>query len=120
VLASLYAAGKVVIRDGMASLLPGKGDDAPGLPASRHGMGLQRLDRPEPEEQLSLRVAAVAGMNFPTKRVTDIHPLQMARSELHRHLQALSKLAVLEPMAAGDDPPAAGSGSDAIVTQCLW
>lgn len=87
-LASLYAAGKVVIRDGMASLLPGKGDDAPGLPASLHGMGLPRLDRPEPEEQLSLRVAAVAGMSFPTKRATGIRPLQMARSELHRHLQA--------------------------------
>ena len=103
-LASLHAAGQVVIRDGMASLLPGRGDDAPGLPASLHGMVLQRLDRPEPEEQLSLRVAAVAGMIFPTKLVTDIHPMQMARSEVHRHLQALSKLAILEPMAAGDRP----------------
>lgn len=103
-LASLHASGRVVVGDGLASLLPGAGDDASSLPASLHGMVLQRLDRPEPEEQLSLRVAAVAGMVFPTKLVTDIHPMQMARSQVHRHLQALSKLAILEPMAAGDRP----------------
>lgn len=103
-LGSLHAAGKVVVRDGVACLLPGGEDEAASLPASLHGMVLQRLDRPEPEEQVSLRVAAVAGMVFPTKLVSDIHPMQMGRSAVHRHLQALSKLAILEPMAAGDRP----------------
>jgi hypothetical protein len=109
-LASLHADGTVLVCEGVATLGLRSGaedrdsDRTPSLPASLHGMVLQRLDRPEPEQQLSLRVAAVAGMVFPTKLVSDIHPMQKGRSEVHRHLQALSKLAILEPMAAGDRP----------------
>ncbi len=101
---SLCDSGHVRVADGRATLVTDAVGPMPTFPESLHGMVLQRLDYPEPEEQLSLRVASVAGLVFPTRIVSDIHPIQESRNRVHKHLLALSKMNIVEPRVAGDRP----------------
>jgi hypothetical protein len=103
-LSNLIATGQVVVEDSMAVLAGGEAPQATSFPETLHGMVLQRLDRPEPEEQLSLRVASVAGQTFPTRLVSDIHPLPELRDSVHRHFVVLARANLVEPMAVGDRP----------------
>ncbi|WP_372675123.1 AAA family ATPase [Aquicoccus sp.] len=101
---SLKAAGYVMVSDGVATPLHADESDTMVVPDTLHGMVLQRFDRQEPAVQLSLRVAAVAGLAFPTKLVCAIHPLRLESKEINRHLTGLFKMDFLEPMAVGDRP----------------
>lgn len=75
VLRNLVDEGAITASNGTAKLTRTDALRAAGLPETMHGMVLQRLDRLKPAEQLSLRVASVAGLAFPTGMVCDIHPL---------------------------------------------
>ncbi|WP_168769424.1 AAA and adenylate/guanylate cyclase domain-containing protein [Yoonia sediminilitoris] len=74
-LRSLVEKKAITQHAGKATLADAAALDAASLPDTMHGMVLQRLDRLDPAEQLSLRVASVAGLVFPTQLVCDIHPV---------------------------------------------
>lgn len=100
----LRDAGALTVVQGTARLVHGDDADVVALPDSLHGMVLQRLDRPGPAEQLSLRVAAVAGLNFPTELVCDIHPLGIAPTEVAAQLSAQVAHGFLAPQSTGGRP----------------
>jgi len=103
-ISSMEAKGNLRVEGHRAILASAPDAGLGALPETLHGMILQRLDRPEPEQQLTGRVAAVAGLVFPTRIVCDIHPTETGRHQAHRHLLALSKLSIIEPLVAVDLP----------------
>ena len=104
VVQSLHDAGALVLDGGTARLAQGDGFSVVALPDSLHGMVLQRLDRSGPAEQLSLRVASVAGLSFPTELVRDIHPLHIPDDELADLLSAQVTHGFLVAQSAGGRP----------------
>ncbi len=75
VLRNLIEAEAIIINDGTASLAQTDALNAAALPDTLHGMVLQRFDRLAPADQLLLRVASVAGMDFSTQLLCAIHPI---------------------------------------------
>ncbi len=86
VLRNLMAADAVVISNGQASLARADALATAALPDTVHGMVLQRLDKLEPSDQLSLRVASVAGLSFPTKLVCALDPLERSAKDMSQQL----------------------------------
>ncbi|WP_282572023.1 AAA family ATPase [Roseomonas acroporae] len=65
------------------------------LPDTLQGTVLRRLDRLDPESQLTLKVASAAGLRFPTALVVDIHPAHHAEAAVSGHLSRHSRLRLL-------------------------
>jgi hypothetical protein len=74
-LQSLLDEGRIGIEAGRARMARTDGADEIRFPETVYGAVLQRLDRMEPEPQLSLRVAAVPGQTFPLRLAVSVHPL---------------------------------------------
>lgn len=104
VLRSLVDGQAIVIEDGNVSLSRPDALSASVLPDTLHGMVLQRLDRLEPAAQLSLRVASVAGLAFPTKLVCDIHPLKNSAEDVSLQLDQQVVNGFLRPRSLSDLP----------------
>jgi predicted ATPase/class 3 adenylate cyclase len=57
------------------------------LPDTVHGAVTRRIDRLDPESQLTLKVASVTGLRFPTPLILDVHPTARTAPEtIRRHL----------------------------------
>lgn len=104
VIQTLHDAGALSTEGGVARLARSDDFNLMALPDSLHGMVLQRLDRPGPAEQLSLRVASVAGLSFPTELVCDIHPLRIAPEDIAEQLSAQVAHGFLSPQASDGRP----------------
>jgi class 3 adenylate cyclase/tetratricopeptide (TPR) repeat protein len=72
--------------------------DAINLPATIEGVITQRLDRLSPEQQLTLKVAAVIGRVFGERTVRDTHPDREA--EVASHLTTFLEHAITAPIAS--------------------
>ena len=57
------------------------------LPDTVHGTVTRRIDRLDPDSQLTLKVASVTGLRFPTPLIVDVHPTaHTAPALIRRHL----------------------------------
>jgi len=89
---ALRDSGAIDVADGLCTL---RGDLAPldeTVPDTVEGVVLSRIDRLPPEQQLTLKVAAVIGRSFLYRTLRDVHPQQVRGDVLLAHLEKLSEL----------------------------
>jgi class 3 adenylate cyclase/tetratricopeptide (TPR) repeat protein len=67
------------------------------VPSTVEGAVLSLVDRLTPQQQLSLKVAAVVGPTFSLDTVSQAHPVGSARSNVAADLQALATLELVVP-----------------------
>jgi class 3 adenylate cyclase/tetratricopeptide (TPR) repeat protein len=67
------------------------------MPSTVEGAVLSLVDRLTPQQQLSLRVAAVVGRTFSARGVAEVHPVRSERSSVADDLRALVALDLLVP-----------------------
>lgn len=77
--------------------------DRISLPQTVEGLVTARIDRLEPDQQLTFKVAAVIGRRFTLAMLRAIHPLQPDEAQLARQLEPMVALGLLNPIA---DPAA--------------
>ena len=66
------------------------------LPDTVQGAVTSRLDRLDPRQQLTLKVAAVVGRSFPLQLTRAVHPVQADRSQLVAHLESAVEQGLVE------------------------
>jgi class 3 adenylate cyclase/tetratricopeptide (TPR) repeat protein len=77
-------------------------DDAAGkleglrLPDTVQGAVTSRLDRLEPHQQLTLKVASVVGRSFPYRVTHDVHPVLEQRAHVREHLVASAQQGLID------------------------
>ncbi len=71
------------------------------IPSTVEGAVLSLVDRLTPQQQLSLKVAAVVGPTFSVETVSEAHPVGSARSRVAEDLEALAALDLVVPHQAG-------------------
>jgi class 3 adenylate cyclase/tetratricopeptide (TPR) repeat protein len=86
--------GVVHVRDGTTVVGDLEGLE---LPSTVEGAVLSLVDRLTPQQQLSLRVAAVVGRTFSARGVAEIHPVGSERASVPDDLRALVALDLLVP-----------------------
>jgi class 3 adenylate cyclase/tetratricopeptide (TPR) repeat protein len=73
------------------------------VPSTVEGAVLSLVDRLTPQQQLSLKVAAVVGPTFSLETVSEAHPVGSARSSVAADLEALATLDLVVPRQAERD-----------------
>jgi class 3 adenylate cyclase/tetratricopeptide (TPR) repeat protein len=73
-------------RSGHRCRLRAEGLEGLRLPDTVQGAVTSRLDRLEPHQQLTLKVASVVGRSFPFQVTHDVHPVVEARPRVASHL----------------------------------
>ena len=68
------------------------------IPATVQGLVLSRLDRLNPTEQLTLKVAAVMGRHFSASILQAIYPARLSPDELQLTLDQLSAADIISPL----------------------
>ena len=89
----------LLVVQGEACSLVGDGEALrESVPDTLEGVVLSRLDRLPPEEQLTVKVAAVIGRSFLLRTLHNVHPAQIEYAELRGHLEHTSgrRLTLLE------------------------
>jgi class 3 adenylate cyclase/tetratricopeptide (TPR) repeat protein len=66
------------------------------LPDTVHDVILTRIDRLSEAEKLTLKVASVIGTSFQRSLLSEIHPMEEARSRLSSHLEHLENAKLLQ------------------------
>lgn len=74
------------------------------LPESLHALILSRVDRLNPPQQLTLKVASVIGRLFPCCVLQDVYPIPRERPRLPEYLQVLEARQLTVRAAAEPDP----------------
>ena len=74
-------------RDGRRCRLQDEGLEGLRLPDTVQGAVTSRLDRLEPHQQLTLKVASVVGRSFPFQVTHDVHPVVAVRPRVAEHLE---------------------------------
>ncbi len=93
-LGALQAMG-ALWRDGRHCRLRGEGLDGLRLPDTVQGAVTSRLDRLEPHQQLTLKVASVVGRSFPFQVTHDVHPVHEVRPLVETHLQDSARVGLI-------------------------
>lgn len=89
---SLRDNGVLKITDGLARLAPGADLAALSFPDTVQGVVTSRIDRLDPTEKLTLKVASVLGRNFSFPTLFDIHPILIDKPRIRQDLDALGRL----------------------------
>lgn len=90
----MQESGAVAVRGGATVV----GDlSALDVPSTVEGAVLGLVDRLTPEQQLSLKVAAVVGPTFSVQTVREAHPVPAARARVPDDLRALALLELVVP-----------------------
>lgn len=89
-------------RDGRRCRLQDDGLEGLRLPNTVQGAVTSRLDRLDPHQQLTLKVASVVGRSFPYQVTHDVHPVREVRHRVAGHLsdsvrQGLISIELPEP-----------------------
>ena len=100
---ALRETGALSLVDG-ALELDGDPARALGLPETVQAAILARIDRLEPREQLSLKVASVIGRTIPLGLLAHIYPVAPDRPRLRGALEALERLDLTTAEAPEPDP----------------
>ncbi|MBN1660743.1 MAG: tetratricopeptide repeat protein [Anaerolineae bacterium] len=99
---ALRDSGALVIKEATCTLAADLEALYAQVPGTVEGVVLSRIDRLPPEEQLTLKVAAVVGRSFLYRTVRAVHPRQVIEDLLRTHLDDLARrdltpLEALEP-----------------------
>ena len=90
--------GLIEVVEGTCHIVPSGNSSNLPMPDSVQGTVMRRIDRLDPESQVTLKVASAAGLRFPTLLVSEIHPT--ARGEqvtVARHLALHDRVGLLLP-----------------------
>ena len=94
---SLRDEGIIEVADGLCRIASDIEAARLSLPDTVHGTVTRRIDRLDPDAQLTLKVASVSGLRFPTSLVVDVHPVMRAQPErIRRHLVTHHHLDLLQ------------------------
>lgn len=99
---ALRDSGVLDIKEGVCALVADLATLQESVPDTVEGVVLSRIDRLPPEQQLTLKVAAVVGRSFLYRTLRDVHPQKVIEDLLHAHLDDLAQrdltsLETLEP-----------------------
>ena len=115
---ALRDSGAVVVRDGTCRLV---GDiislATNSLPDNVQGIVATRIDHLTPQQQLTLKVAAVLGRQFALADLSKVHPLSLTSEGLHEHARGIAEAGLLIPATERDD---AFSFSHALVQEVAY
>jgi len=90
---ALRDSGLIVIEGGACRIPPDAGDlDSMILPDTVQGVVTSRIDRLDPPQQLTLKVASVIGRTFALRTLRDIHPIKEDKEHLGDYLATLREL----------------------------
>ena len=89
---ALRDSGALLIRDGACHVRPGLDLDAADLPDTVQGVVTGRIDRLQPDQQLTLKVASVIGRVFSYRVLDAVHPIAADRARLPAQLSDLERL----------------------------
>jgi len=90
---ALRDAGLIQIAEGECHLAPGARDlQALDFPDTIEGVITSRIDRLQPQQQLTLKVASVIGRVFAFHILHDIHPIDADKLQLRDYLNVLERL----------------------------
>ncbi len=94
---SLRDEGLIEVSDGLCRISSNIEAARLSLPDTVHGTVTRRIDRLDPDSQLTLKVASVSGLRFPTSLVVDVHPVVRADpARIKRHLVVHQHLDLLQ------------------------
>jgi class 3 adenylate cyclase/tetratricopeptide (TPR) repeat protein len=98
----LRDSGAVAVEGGACTIAGDLERLRQSVPDTVEGVVLARIDRLPPEQQLTLKVAAVVGRSFLFRTLRDVHPRRVVEDLLHAHLDDLARrdltpLEALEP-----------------------
>lgn len=90
------------VHDGICALHADPATLRDNVPHTIEGLVLSRIDRLPPDEQLTLKIAAVIGRSFLYRTLHDVYPQRIVEGLLRSHLEDLAardltSLEVLEP-----------------------
>ena len=89
---ALRDTGLVRIADGVCELVAEQSLEVANLPGTVEGIITSRIDRLQPAEQLTLKVASVIGRTFAVPLLDGVFPAGPARDQLRDHLSVLRSL----------------------------
>jgi hypothetical protein len=90
--------GVIEVMDGTARIARNVDVSALPLPETVHGTVTRRIDRLDPDTQVTLKVASVAGLRFPARLVADVHPMTPADyARIDEHLNVHHRIGLLLP-----------------------
>ena len=94
---SLHDEGIIEVVDGLCRIASDIEAARLSLPDTVHGTVTRRIDRLDPDSQLTLKVASVSGLRFPTSLVVDVHPVMRSEpARIRQHLMAHQHLELLQ------------------------
>jgi class 3 adenylate cyclase/tetratricopeptide (TPR) repeat protein len=94
----------VVVRDGRCTIASGLSREATDvLPDTVRGIVAMRIDQLSPNDQLTLKVAAVLGRRFRLPDLIEIHPLGHTLDGLEKELDRIAKAGLLRREELRDD-----------------
>jgi predicted ATPase/class 3 adenylate cyclase len=88
---ALRDSGELVVEEGACTVVGDPAALREHVPDTVEGVILSRIDRLPPEEQLTLKVAAVVGRSFLYRTLRDVHPRQVLGDLLRAHLDDLTR-----------------------------
>lgn len=90
---ALRDAGLIEVIDGECLIAPETGNLRElAFPDTVQGVITSRIDRLEPSQQMTLKVASVIGRVFNFRTLMDIHPIEADKPTLAEHVSALERL----------------------------
>jgi len=92
---SLLEEGVVEVVDGRCRMAASHNASSLTLPDTVHATVTRRIDRLEAGPKLTLKVASVAGIRFPTSLVRDVYPIAEERISVGQHLLLNNRVGLL-------------------------
>jgi class 3 adenylate cyclase len=96
-------AGRIIVDNGLCRAVGGAGLEADITPDTVQRVITTRLDQLPPAEAMTLKVASVIGHKFALRTLADIHPVPTQERILLDHLNTLTRLDLLEPIATAPE-----------------
>jgi class 3 adenylate cyclase/tetratricopeptide (TPR) repeat protein len=100
---ALRDAGRIVVEDGLVHATGGNRLDSSIIPDTVQHVITSRLGQLPPGEAMTLKVASVIGPRFSVRTLADIYPLPTEASELVNHLNTLTRLDLVAPVASAPE-----------------
>lgn len=92
---ALLEEGIIEVIDGRCRMAVSHSASSLTLPDTVHATVTRRIDRLEAGPKLTLKVASVAGIRFPTSLVRDVYPIAEERNSVGQHLLLNNRIGLL-------------------------
>jgi class 3 adenylate cyclase len=102
---ALYDSNLIAIQEEVCYFTTGTGNQRDlRLPDTVQGVIISRIDRLTPEEQLTLKIASVIGVNISFRILHDVHPVAADRDHLTNYLATLELAGLISRVALEPEP----------------